>query len=243
MHLALASRPDDPAFAPEAMTSHQQRSIYQSIHTLATRTLQLLQDQASRLPEPARAHAAQVLESQPRIFDALRDFLGRRLNASRIRVHGDFHLGQVLKTSTDFVIIDFEGEPARSFSERRIKRPALRDVAGMLRSFSYAVETGLGTAAAPELRRWASFWVTCVSAAYLRSYLETAGSASFVPRSDDETEILIRTLLLEKALYELRYELNSRPEMVDIPLRGILGLLDVDSSPRGAGGGQVGGRG
>jgi maltose alpha-D-glucosyltransferase/alpha-amylase len=181
----------------------------------------------SRLPEPARADAALVFESQPRIIGLLRDFLGRRLNAARIRVHGDFHLGQILKTSSDFVIIDFEGEPARGFSERRIKRPALRDVAGMLRSFSYAAEAGVNAAGAPELRGWSRFWVTCVSAAYLRSYLKTAGSASFVPRSPAEIEVLIRTLLLEKALYELRYELNSRPEMVGIPLRGILDLLDA----------------
>jgi maltose alpha-D-glucosyltransferase/alpha-amylase len=137
----------------------------------------------------------------------------------------------VLKTGSDFVIIDFEGEPSRTVGERRLKRPALRDVAGMLRSFSYAAEAGFGrVAGAGELRAWAAFWVNCVSAAYLRSYLSTAAGAPFVPRSSDEIAVLLKTLLLEKALYELRYELNSRPDMVRIPLKGILELTGPDGA-------------
>src|SRR5439155_18800063 len=108
----------------------------------------------------------------------------------------------------------------------------LRDVAGMLRSFSYAAEAGLAGHASEstaQLRAWARFWVTCVSSAYLRSYLKTATGASFVPRSAEEIAVLLRTLLLEKALYELRYELNSRPDMVGIPLRGLLELAEQAS--------------
>ncbi len=147
-----------------------------------------------------------------------------------IRVHGDYHLGQVLYTGHDFVIIDFEGEPTRSLYERRLKRLALRDVAGMLRSFDYASQTALRNGkfqpeALPRVRSWARFWVDSVSAAFVRSYLSTAGSASFVAQTPEDLELQLRTMLLEKALYELRYELNSRPDWVRIPLRGILEML------------------
>ena len=152
------------------------------------------------------------------------------MNTTRIRVHGDYHLGQVLYTGHDFVIIDFEGEPTRSLYERRLKRLALRDVAGMLRSFSYASQAALrskeiSAEQLPALQGWARFWVDSVSAAFLKSYLATAGNASWVPQSQDDLELQLTTMLLEKALYELRYELNLRPDWVRIPLRGILDLV------------------
>ena len=163
-------------------------------------------------------------------MSTLRAFLGRRLTTTRIRVHGDYHLGQVLYTGSDFVIIDFEGEPTRTLYERRLKRLALRDVAGMLRSFHYASETALISENIPaestvRSQAWSRMWVDSVSATFLRSYMSTAGSASFVPRATDDLEMELKTMLLEKALYELRYELNMRPDWVRIPLRGILDLM------------------
>jgi maltose alpha-D-glucosyltransferase/alpha-amylase len=192
--------------------------------------MELLRSQLKKLPEDAREEARQVLELEPKIQGSLRAFLGRRLTTTRIRVHGDYHLGQVLYTGHDFVIIDFEGEPARTLYERRLKRLALRDVAGMLRSFHYASETALKAEnIAPEaverLQAWSRFWVGSVSAAFLRSYLSTAGAASFVPHTAEDLEMQLTTMLLEKALYELRYELNLRPDWVRIPLRGILDLM------------------
>ena len=172
----------------------------------------------------------QVLELEPQIAHSLRSFLVRRLSTTRIRVHGDYHLGQVLYTGHDFVIIDFEGEPSRTLYERRLKRLALRDVAGMLRSFHYASQAALRSdqvsprAASASAAR-ARFWVDCVSVAFLRSYLATAGAASFVPQTPPDLELQLTTMLLEKALYELRYELNSRPDWVRIPLRGIRDLV------------------
>jgi maltose alpha-D-glucosyltransferase/alpha-amylase len=156
----------------------------------------------------------------------LKSFLSRRLSTTRIRVHGDYHLGQVLYTGHDFVIIDFEGEPTRTLYERRLKRLALRDVAGMLRSFDYACYAALrsdqiAAEQLPRLRSWGRFWATCVSAAFLKAYLSTAGTASFVPQTPDELNLQLTTLLLEKALYEMRYELNMRPDWLHIPLRGI----------------------
>ncbi len=230
LHIALASDPTEPAFAPERISAQDQRSIYQSINGLALRALELLRSQLKRLPEDAREDAQKVLELEVRIGQALRAFLSRRLTTTRIRVHGDYHLGQVLYTGHDFVIIDFEGEPTRSLYERRLKRLALRDVAGMLRSFDYASQTALRNGkfqpeALPRVRSWARFWVDSVSAAFVRSYLSTAGSASFVAQTPEDLELQLRTMLLEKALYELRYELNSRPDWVRIPLLGILDML------------------
>ena len=152
----------------------------------------------------------------------------------RTRVHGDYHLGQVLYSSSDFVIIDFEGEPARSLTERRLKRSPLRDVAGMIRSFHYAANAALlghaPTVVRPEdlqqLEQWAMFWYHRVSAAFLDSYLETASVSDFLPESHEELSVLLDIYLLEKATYEISYELNARPDWVHVPIRGILQLIE-----------------
>ncbi|TAN35031.1 maltose alpha-D-glucosyltransferase [bacterium] len=230
LHAALASDPTDSAFAPERISQQDQRSMYQSVRGLSHRATELLRGQLNQLPEEARAEAKQVLELEPRIASTLRSFLARRLTTTRIRVHGDYHLGQVLYTGHDFVIIDFEGEPARTLYERRLKRLALRDVAGMLRSFHYASQAALrseqiAAERLPRLQQWARFWVDCTSAAFLKSYLAAAGTASFVPQAADDLDLQLTTMLLEKALYELRYELNMRPDWVRIPMRGILDLV------------------
>ena len=230
LHLALASDLTDPAFAPEKISAQDQRSIYQSINGVATRSLELLRSQVGRLPESMRSDGRKVLELEPQIAHTLKAFLGRRLTTTRIRVHGDYHLGQVLYTGHDFVIVDFEGEPSRTLYERRLKRLALRDVAGMLRSFDYASQAALRSdQIAPEavarMEPWARFWVECVSVAFLRSYLGVAGAASFVPQVPADLELQLTTMVLEKALYELRYELNFRPDWVGIPLRSIRALV------------------
>jgi maltose alpha-D-glucosyltransferase/alpha-amylase len=160
------------------------------------------------------------------LMGRLRALLQRPITATRIRTHGDYHLGQVLWTGGDFMIIDFEGEPARPLAERRLKRWPLRDVAGMLRSFDYAVHT------ATRRRRkgdptLGKRWLDEVTAAYLGAYYQTAGGASFLPADDTGRQVLLDAFLLEKALYEVKYELNNRPTWVDIPLKGILSLMGV----------------
>ena len=230
LHMALASDAEDPAFAPERITPQDQRSIYQSMSGLAMRSTDLLRTQLTRIPPDAREEAKQVLELEPRIASLFKKFLSRRQSTTRIRIHGDYHLGQVLYTGHDFVIIDFEGEPTRTLYERRLKRLALRDVAGMLRSFDYASQAALrsdhvAADALPHRRSWGRFWVQSVSAAFLKSYLATGGTASFVPQNADDLDLQLTTMLLEKALYELRYELNMRPDWVRIPLRGILEVV------------------
>ena len=235
LHRALGSDPDDAQFAPESFGELYQRSIYQSMRGTAIRALRLLKFREGTLPEGTHSQARQVLEQEPAILKEFGLLLKHRIQAMRIRCHGDFHLGQVLYTGKDFLIMDFEGEPARPVGERRIKRSPLRDVAGMLRSFQYAADAALlardaGSPVRPEdqvkLEAWARFWQNWVSAAYLKAYLEEASQGAFLPKKKEDLDLLLRVFLLEKALYELSYEMNHRPEWVRIPLRGILRLLD-----------------
>jgi maltose alpha-D-glucosyltransferase / alpha-amylase len=234
MHLALAGESHDPNFAPEPFTALYQRSIYQAMRSRANQSFQMLRKGQKDLPEPLRAAARQVLGRESQVLDRFRSVLDRKISAMRTRCHGDYHLGQVLYTGKDFFIIDFEGEPARPLSERRIKRSPLQDVAGMLRSFHYAPYAVLlgqlpGAVVRAEdfaiLELWARLWYRWVSVAFWRSYLAAAGDASFLPRRREELQALLDAYLLEKAVYELGYELNNRPTWVRIPLEGILQLL------------------
>ncbi len=150
----------------------------------------------------------------------------------RIRVHGDYHLGQVLWTGDDFVIIDFEGEPTRPLSQRRFKRCPLRDVAGMLRSFQYAAEAALRSGRLRHedvvtLGPWAALWVDWVSSAFLDGYLEKMKGTSLFPADLQSTKTLIEFYLLEKVIYEIGYELDHRPDWLEIPLRACLSLVGV----------------
>jgi maltose alpha-D-glucosyltransferase/alpha-amylase len=235
LHLALASNSDDPAFKPEPFSQLYQRSLYQSLRKLSAQTLQLLSKRAP-LAEPAEEEARQVLAREKELMGAFEVVMKQKIHADRIRCHGDYHLGQVLYTGKDFMIIDFEGEPARSLGERRLKRSALVDVAGMIRSFHYAAWAALfkhqqNLGASPDdqhkLREAARSWYRWISAAFLRRYLQTVEGASFKPHALAELEMLLHVLLLEKAIYELKYELNNRPDWVEVPLRGVLELLDA----------------
>jgi maltose alpha-D-glucosyltransferase/alpha-amylase len=234
LHIALASgRGKD--FAPEPFSELYQRSLYDSMRSLTKKNLRLLRSRLAACPEAERPAAEWVLAAEERILDRFHRLTSRKLAAERTRVHGDYHLGQVLYTGRDFVILDFEGEPARSLSERRLKRSPMRDVAGMLRSFQYAayvalfeeVASGVSSAeAGPALESWALYWERWVSAAFLQAYLNRVRGAEFLPASAEEREILLDTFLLEKAIYELGYELNNRPDWVRIPLQGIRQILD-----------------
>ncbi len=235
LHLALASG-TEPAFAPERFSTLYQRSLYQSMRNLTAETFQRLRERHGTLRWPLANDVRQLLDMEEDVLGLFATIAGKRIEATRIRCHGDYHLGQVLHTGRDFVIIDFEGEPARSLAERRLKRSPLRDVVGMVRSFDYAVHTLLlGTAGAriirpedvPALEPWARFWVRWVSATFLRAYLQSAGSASFIPQARDELVRLLRVLMLEKNVYEIDYELNNRPDWLAIPVHGILRLLKV----------------
>jgi maltose alpha-D-glucosyltransferase / alpha-amylase len=233
LHVALARIESDPAFSSEPFTRLYQRGLYQSMRSQARTTLELLKSQFHDMDDEAQLLAGHVLDQQHAIFAQLGELLVDRIDARRIRCHGDFHLGQVLFTGKDFVIIDFEGEPERPVSERRIKTSPLRDVAGMLRSFhyvSYAALRGktptlfMESAPIPS-DSWAAFWSAWSSASFLQAYLAEARPGGFLPPDASQLRTLLRAYLLEKALYELRYELNNRPDWVKIPLEGILQLV------------------
>jgi maltose alpha-D-glucosyltransferase / alpha-amylase len=228
LHIALASDPEDPEFAPEPFSTLYQRAMYQSMRSLTGRTFRLLRSRAGDMPQ-----LVQILDLEDEILARMRRVMERKIEAKRIRCHGDYHLGQVLYTGKDFVIIDFEGEPARPLSERRIKRSPLSDVAAMMRSFHYAAYTGLfqqDGMPRPEnpsfLEPWALLWYDWVTASFLRSYVESAGQAGFLPKDRSELEVVLDALLLEKAVYELGYEANNRPDWVKIPIKGVLQLLE-----------------
>jgi maltose alpha-D-glucosyltransferase / alpha-amylase len=238
MHVALSKGGDDSSFAPEPFTAFYQRGLFQSMRTEAKKAFHLLRRQLKHLPESEQAIAARALEREPDVLERFKAISDRKIAALRLRTHGDYHLGQVLFTGKDFLIIDFEGEPDRPMSERRIKRSPLRDVAGMVRSFHYASAAALmgqvpGALIPPESRasagRWLRFWYAWVSATYLRSYLAVARSANFLPQTDDELRTMLNAYILEKAMYELGYELNNRPDWVGIPLQGILQISESDA--------------
>jgi maltose alpha-D-glucosyltransferase/alpha-amylase len=239
LHLMLASEAEDRRFAPESFSKLYQRSLYQSMRTLAGTVFRLLHLHLKDLPEANRKECQEILNMEKRVIDRFRSIINLKITASRLRCHGDYHLGQVLYTGKDFVIIDFEGEPARPISERRIKRSPLRDIAGMIRSFHYAAYSALFLHEArglphPEemdyLARWAEHWYSWVSAAFLKTYLETAGPGKFLPETREELGLLLNVYLLEKAVYELGYELSNRPDWVKIPIRGIQQLLREGSA-------------
>ena len=204
------------------------------MRNLAGRTFRMLQDRLSTLPDETREQAARLSAHQPQISACFDAMLKRRTSIVRIRTHGDLHLGQVLYTGKDFVIIDFEGEPARPLTERRRKRVSLRDVAGMLRSFHYAAfgtlmeETRSGLLGGRDfasMAPWATLWQEWTSWAFLKAYLETAGESPIIPNDRDELKALLEAFILDKAIYELGYELNNRPDWVMIPLHGIEQIL------------------
>ncbi len=232
MHRALASPTADPLFAPEPFSRLYQRSLCQSLRSRALRGLDLLEKSRRRFPEQQREQALQVLNARQRILAIGRKVLNGKIGGQKIRIHGDYHLGQVLFTGKDFAIIDFEGEPMRSPGERRLKYSALRDVAGMLRSFHYAVFSALfehlriRTEDRETLEPYAELWYQYVSGVFLSAYRETAAEGGFLPQREEEIEILLQAFLLDKGIYEIIYELNNRPEWIVIPVRGILSILE-----------------
>jgi maltose alpha-D-glucosyltransferase/alpha-amylase len=226
VHLLLASDPESPEFRPEPFTAQHQQSIQQRSHVHLMRAFESLRRRLDRLPPQTREAAEKLLGREQALDDRLRRISSSRVQVSRIRCHGDLHLGQVLFTGNDFVFIDFEGEPARPMNERRYKRCVLRDAVGMIRSFSYAAESVLRGGQVrpqdvPALVPWATAWTEWVSAAYLGAYLQGLAGTPLLPTSDAHIDLLLDFYELEKVIYEVQYELNNRPDWLAIPLAGM----------------------
>jgi maltose alpha-D-glucosyltransferase/alpha-amylase len=236
LHVTLASRIEDPAFVPEPFTDFYRRGLFYAMLARLGRSIELLRARLPRLPESVQAEAKAVLDRQGAIRDKLRFLRDQRITAARIRIHGDYHLAQVLYTGKDFVVLDFEGDPTRPLSERRIKRSPLEDVAGMLDSFYHAAHAVLlgeapGVVPKPEsaqaLEAWAKYWYRSVGAGFLGAYLTTPGVSDLVPANPEHLRSLLNLFALDKAVRKLTFELTSSPERIRIPAHAIVELLEA----------------
>ncbi|MBI4425295.1 MAG: alpha-glucosidase C-terminal domain-containing protein, partial [Elusimicrobia bacterium] len=233
VHQALASAPEDPEFSPEPFTVLYQRELYQAMRTLTRQVGSLLRRGLRNIPEEARADAQRVVDLEGEVLKRFRAALQTKFRTSRVRCHGDFHLGRVLYTGKEFVITGFEGDETRSLGQRRIKRNPLRDVAAMLRSFHYAAASALygpqaGIGVRPQdraaLEPWAQYWKLWVSAAFLKGYRASGAPSAFAPKRE-EFELLLALFLREQAVRELSHELRQRPDWARVALLGLPDLL------------------
>jgi maltose alpha-D-glucosyltransferase/alpha-amylase len=234
LHIALSTA-EEPAMVPEPYTDFYRHGLYHGMTGVLSRTVADLRRRAAALPEKVRADANAVLARDQKIRAAFQTLRDQRIQAMRIRIHGDFHLGQALYTGKDFVFLDFEGDPARPLSERRIKRSPLHDVAGMLDSFYHASHSVLfgetpGVIPSPEsidaLEAWARLWYGAISEAYLNSYLGTEGIAQLLPPVREQCHALLKIFLLERSLRKLSYQLTFAPERIRVPARSIINLVE-----------------
>jgi maltose alpha-D-glucosyltransferase/alpha-amylase len=235
MHATLAAVPG-AGFEPVEFSALYQRSLYQSFRGQVRATMSLLRNRRGALDDDEAELAERLIAAETDLMDRIGRVRAGRLDAARIRIHGDYHLGQVLWTGRDVVIIDFEGEPSRPIGERRIKRSPLVDVAGMLRSFHYAARAALleqqargavgdETGSVERYAAWGERWRRWTEAVFLRRYLDHAGDIGVLPADTDQLRLLLELYVIEKALYETRYELRYRPDWAAIPLGSILELL------------------
>ncbi|MFO0802174.1 MAG: maltose alpha-D-glucosyltransferase [Gemmataceae bacterium] len=234
IHLALA-RLRDPAFAPEPLGKLYQRSLYQGLRNSLGKLMRAI-DSERRNRADVDPLIAEFLAGAPKLLEPFHRFRSESLTGRRIRIHGDYHLARLLNTGRDFVVTDFEGDPARTLDDRRIKRSPLRDVAAMICSLDYAVNVallGLGSRRGhaqgvirdedvPALRPWAEAWFQRISREFLQTYLREMESSKLLPDSEAERRDLMEFLLLEQRTREAAAELEGGTGRVSIPLRGIL---------------------
>jgi maltose alpha-D-glucosyltransferase/alpha-amylase len=233
LHIALARRTGIEAFEPEAITATDLASWSAQVREEFTRTFALLQQRSAGLNPPLATLAAHVDTLQAKLLARIDKAASSVPRGLKTRLHGDLHLQQILVARDDFLIIDFEGEPQRSMAERRAKHSALRDVAGMLRSFDYARHTALhqtaqGGVELEQLAPLAREWERRMRTAFALTYRDAVVAAGLYPDAAafDDAHALLDMFELEKALYELRYELDNRPDWVAVPLAGIAALAE-----------------
>lgn len=231
MHLGLFTPHAAPEFRAEPFTDEYRQFLLRRIRRLMDNRYALLVDKYLDLDPQAQRLAWTFMEAKELLDEFLDEFATRPFHSLRTRVHGDYHLGQVLHTGRDYVVIDFEGEPESSIADRKIKHSPLKDVAGMIRSYHYAVSAGLFTA--PEAAQAdpdrifvaADRWYRLMRDTYLDTYLATFGPEHPLFHNNTEINFLLLVYLLEKAVYELGYELSYRPSWVKIPLKGLVDVV------------------
>ncbi len=229
LHLALASDSSDPDFLPQPLGAKDGEELAEGVLASVQLVGKLVTEKLETLPEPARALAQRFLKAAPAL-ESRAAALSIPANVAKVRTHGDYHLGQVIETGGDFVIIDFEGEPLRALVTRRERRSPFRDVAGMLRSFDYAAHAALDAQPMHQetLAGPAANWSNKAQQAFLEAWRAVTRNAVFRAANPPEERALLEAFLLEKALYEVVYEINNRPTWLPIPLRGVLRLIDGD---------------
>jgi maltose alpha-D-glucosyltransferase/alpha-amylase len=227
LHRALATPTDDEAFSPEPIRRQDVSAWVQNVRGEAQKTLDMLAERVSQLPHAIVPEAELLLPRRDTLLKRIEEAVPNAPHGLKTRHHGDYHLGQVLLKRNDFIIVDFEGEPARPLAERRIKHSPLRDVAGMLRSFTYARRTAMqrcSVQTADDCGRWDSLvekWESDVRSTFISTYDAIAQPAG-IYESLDEVLPLLKLFEVEKALYETRYELGNRPDWTPIPLRALI---------------------
>lgn len=233
LHLILASRTDVADFTPEPFNKLYQRSVYHSMQTAARRVFYRLGTAMPGFDADTREMVEKLLTVEHDVLKYIQIFNQKEFSAQKIRIHGDYNLARLLYTGKDFIITDFEGEPARSLSERRIKRSPLRDVAGMIRSFHRAAYSLLNadysrirSEDAAFLVQWADYWYQQAAGCFLNSYLATVAEADFFPHDRADLKSLLDIFIIDRALYELANGLDDAPEQIGIPIRGIMAVLE-----------------
>jgi maltose alpha-D-glucosyltransferase/alpha-amylase len=223
---------NDKDFAPEPFSLHYQRSLFAGLQSLVRATFTDKKNQLEKIRPGWRRDAEKLLANKDVFLKSLKKIYSKKLDTLKIRIHGNYDLKQVLFTGKDVAILDFHGDPSKSYSERRLKRSALVDIAGMIRSIYYVAYEGLivnKTESAEEENKMMPFvnaWIHYVSGFFMDAYLKTVRNTGIVPANRDELRIMLENYLLEKGIYSLNYELNNRPEWVIVPLRSLLSFLE-----------------
>ncbi|WP_460637342.1 maltose alpha-D-glucosyltransferase [Larkinella harenae] len=231
MHLALAAS-NHKDFAPEEFSLHYQRSLFAGMQSLVRESYQRLDRNMETLPTEIQSEIKDIVGKKQAVLDALKRIYDHKLDALKIRIHGNYHLGQILLTGKDIAIQDFGGNPLRTFSTRRIKRSPLRDVAAMIRSFYYVAYDGFqSTSQVPKedvsgLLSFADLWAYQMGEIFLKAYLETVSEKEFYPKKESDLQLMLETYLLERAIFDLNYELSNRPDRVLAPVRIIKTIVD-----------------
>jgi maltose alpha-D-glucosyltransferase / alpha-amylase len=232
LHLALASAPADSVFAPEPFTTLYQRSLYQSLRAKTRQAFVLLRRALNRLPDAAVEPAVRLEGEEEPLLQAVRVVYERKIAAQRLRCHGNYGLREVLYDGKDFTVIDLGGQPNRPFSARRRKYSPVRDVAGMIRSFDAVAQFALNDERVrgedrAALEPWARFWSRWMAASFLRAYREVAATGGFLPESHEELAVLLDFYLIKRTVNDLRHGLERGSDRVDVPLQGLLQLLEA----------------
>jgi maltose alpha-D-glucosyltransferase/alpha-amylase len=236
MHLALAANSNLEAFAPEPTGPTDVQRWIEDLLTGSARVFELLKQRRDTIRETDRPLADRLLAQRETLHERLNALLPPGMDGFKIRHHGDLHLGQILIVKDDVSIIDFEGEPRRTLEERRRKAPAARDVAGLMRSIDYSATAALERALKitsdenGKLAAALADWRDRASAAFVAAYREGVADAGLWPSDRDDAERVLNFFLLEKAFYEIEYELAHRPDWVRVPLTGVLRILSENTS-------------